>query len=1586
MKAPDIPSPIGDAKDEFLAINLELLKIRAKDQLILLFNDQLKNLLGYSNSTVFLMDSDRITLFNYFPKLLTENHHDPFSRSVKTTVFNEGDEDINNPRLNQPVYIKSVKPYLLNQTDGGKLKALKLDLYNDENLMGRWIMFFGENEMPTEDTLERLPTLATLLAATLINIIDYKEVLDREMENDIIQSLNIDFAAIREKKDLLRIIHFKLKSLFDISDHFVAVINDDELTLSSFLQDTRGWAGEHPQYKRSVKAKYSLNDGIFNKVMLSKEPQIFDLRQQYARGDMPEYFQILYDASVRTVVMIGLHVRDRMIGLWCICQMENQHLTCNQLQLIKKISSQLSIAVENTKANEAISAREEEGKLLLKLSQDIANIRHKNDLFHAINRNLKKLFQFEDIVIIVLNEDQTYYSFLISLSHQSVGYTHYQKAALKKYVNEDCCLNKVMGSDGLAVLNMKQLYDNEIAPDYIKFEYENGIREKVAIKLRDDQKDIGVFFVNSAIVGSYTDHELELIEGISYQLSIAVSNILANEEIARREEEKTTLLSLSNEICALRNRCDLFNIVSTKLKQLFSINEFGITQINEDHQTYSTFILGLEGKTKNLSDFREITTDRYSVSDRVFSTVMNAEGPVLFEVNELAKEPGIPAYVGFWKRAGFQQVLCVPLRVGDTIVGSANFHIDTNPAINTKSILLKGVCAQLAVAVSNIIANEEIAKREEEITILLSLSNEIALLNTREDLFQVVNMKIKKLLSIEEFGVAQIDEGGQTYSAFVLEFTDKAKGLSDFNPITSAKYSITDPIFTRVMSSEGPVLFDVQQVAKEPGMPAYVHFWGKAGFKHYLTVPLRVGGTNIGFVNFHFEDIKGLNTKSILLKGVCAQLAVAVSNILAHEKIREREAEKTRLLEFSNEMASVRDKQVIAKILKSQLKDLFGVEDYVIYVLSKNKKTHRPFLFDPDADFARHPDFQQLIHTDTDINDGVFNEILNAEELITFNVEDWFIPAYSNAAKAIGGKTMAGISIRLGHENIAVMYFKRDGISDFAIQRPIFKSICSQIAIAIYNIIANDEIKSREEEKSMLLEFSNAIASVRDGYIFAKVLNQQLNKLFSIKDYVINILSEDEKTIIRFLYDIDNEAFKNPEFLSVLEKPINVNDGVLNKILESEAPVTFKMEEWAARKDPPVYMEAAIASEVRNLTCIRIRLGGKNIAFLSFKTDDFGVRPSSLRFLKSICSQIAIAVSNILANEKVISQLNVINGYKQQLEEEKIYLKEEIETTHNYSEIIGNGCEMQKIFRLVSKVAASDSTVLILGETGTGKELIARAIHNNSPRKNRLMVKVNCATLPVNLIESELFGHERGSFTGATERRIGKFELANNGTLFLDEIGELPLELQVKLLRALQEKEVERIGGKSTIKVDVRIIAATNRDLDKETAEGRFRSDLYYRLNIFPISLPPLRLRPEDISLLTTHFIQRFSKKMGRQIDKISNNALRELQLYNWPGNIRELEHLIERSILLTTGDTITSIPLPSPKQHETNQVSQEHFFLKTIDENERDHILNMLKYCNGRIAGESGAAQRLGVPTSTLSSKIKRLGIRREHYNRSFD
>jgi DNA-binding NtrC family response regulator len=312
-----------------------------------------------------------------------------------------------------------------------------------------------------------------------------------------------------------------------------------------------------------------------------------------------------------------------------------------------------------------------------------------------------------------------------------------------------------------------------------------------------------------------------------------------------------------------------------------------------------------------------------------------------------------------------------------------------------------------------------------------------------------------------------------------------------------------------------------------------------------------------------------------------------------------------------------------------------------------------------------------------------------------------------------------------------------------------------------------------------------------------------------------------------------------------------------------------------------------------------------------------------------------------------------------------------------FENFVGTSHLLLNIFDQIAQVAPFDTSVLILGESGTGKERVADCIHHLSPRKRKPFIKVNCAALPSTLIESELFGHEKGSFTGALDKKIGKFEQANGGTIFLDEIGEMPVDLQVKLLRVLQEKEIESLGGRSPVKIDVRVIAATNRNLEKEVGEGRFRLDLYYRLNVFPIILPPLRERTEDISLLVQHFINIYNRKSGKKITGLSNSVLKSLMAYSWPGNIRELENLIERSVLLSKGTIIEDISLPRIQTTITSL--QGH--TKTIHENERDHIIAVLKKCHGRVWGVGGAAEVLSLPPTTLKSKMKKLGIQREEY-----
>ncbi|MES2484489.1 MAG: sigma 54-interacting transcriptional regulator [Bacteroidota bacterium] len=366
-------------------------------------------------------------------------------------------------------------------------------------------------------------------------------------------------------------------------------------------------------------------------------------------------------------------------------------------------------------------------------------------------------------------------------------------------------------------------------------------------------------------------------------------------------------------------------------------------------------------------------------------------------------------------------------------------------------------------------------------------------------------------------------------------------------------------------------------------------------------------------------------------------------------------------------------------------------------------------------------------------------------------------------------------------------------------------------------------------------------------------------------------------------------------------------------------------------------------------------------SFFSRKSDGFN--EAHFDVCKRLQQPLIYMVENILMKDK--------KAYMQKMTP-KPGLK--TDSVPGFEGIVGKSPLLMEIFDHIAQVAPGDTTVLITGESGTGKERIASSIHELSGKKGPL-VRINCASLPSSLIETELFGHEKGAFTGATERRTGRFELADKGTLFLDEIGEMPLDMQVKLLRVLQEKEIERIGGSKPIKVDVRIIAATNRNLEKEVAEGRFRLDLYYRLNVFPIQLPALRNRKEDIVMLAKHFIDACNIKTGKSVTGLSAEARNSLLSYSWPGNIRELENLIERSVLLAKGSIIEDISLPRPERPDMDGDR-----LKTIEENERIHIIAVLKQCNGRIRGVNGAALILGVPPTTLASKMQKLGIKRSH------
>ena len=448
-------------------------------------------------------------------------------------------------------------------------------------------------------------------------------------------------------------------------------------------------------------------------------------------------------------------------------------------------------------------------------------------------------------------------------------------------------------------------------------------------------------------------------------------------------------------------------------------------------------------------------------------------------------------------------------------------------------------------------------------------------------------------------------------------------------------------------------------------------------------------------------------------------------------------------------------------------------------------------------------------------------------------------------------------------------------------------------------------------------------------------------------------------------------------------------------LLDSMKPVVV---DWRESEGFPSEAYAIAAAEGVKLSCIIPLVNhGRVLGRLSIsRRTETSFTPDEVEFLSQISGQIAIAVENALAYRE-ISEL------KDKLAQEKLYLEEEIRSEMNFEQIIGNSSTLKHVLQLVETVAPSDSTVLLLGETGTGKELIARAIHDRSQRKDRTLVKLNCAAIPTGLLESELFGHERGAFTGAIGQKIGRMELADKGTLFLDEVGDIPVEIQPKLLRALQEREFERLGSTHTRRVNVRLVAATNRDLEKMIAAREFRQDLFYRLNVFPIRVPPLRERREDIPLLVSYFVQRLAKQMQKKIEAIPTAVMKGLTAWEWPGNIRELENFIERAVILTRGKSLEA-PLAELRKlnrdeptHPAAQQTHEdiaRIVKETINalsnkksvpdehvKQQRDEIVRALTESKGRVGGADGAAARMGMNRTTLLSRMKKLGIDPKQY-----
>ena len=766
-----------------------------------------------------------------------------------------------------------------------------------------------------------------------------------------------------------------------------------------------------------------------------------------------------------------------------------------------------------------------------------------------------------------------------------------------------------------------------------------------------------------------------------------------------------------------------------------------------------------------------------------------------------------------------------------------------------------------------------------------------------------------------------------------------------------------------VWQSQQPVL--VPDLTEEARWPNVTQRMQEDGINSFCVVPLTTAVRQLGAMGFaslrkHAYGVGDLE----FLQEVGKQVAVAVDNVLHHQDLVHDRDRLRLLLEVTESIASHRDLGELLQDLAQRLPSIVPF-DYINVVLHEpTRNVMRLWLLVASVPSTISPGLEMPVE------ESPGGWVWTHQQPLTVNdlSQEHRFPKLMSILRENGVNSFCAVPLTTAQRRLGAMGFGSLQLRTYQdADLQFMQQVAKQVAVAIDNAFNSEaaiayqrQLAHERDRQRLLLEVNNAVIAHLELRQLLKAISASLSRVVPHDLAGFALFDHDTQRLSAHALDFP----RNQEFVETGDT-IPLEGTPEGKAFTSRQTVLIRNLDTT--EFPAEIIKRAEAAGLRSGCAVPLISHGKVLGTLSVVSmQENAFSQDDAELLTQIGAQVAIAVEKALAF-KQIARL------KDKLTEEKLYLQEEIQTEYNFQEIVGDSQTLRRVLKDVQTVAATASTVLILGETGSGKELIARALHNLSDRRERTFVKLNCAAIPTGLLESELFGHERGAFTGAIATKIGRFETADRGTLFLDEVGEIPLELQVKLLRVLQEQEFERLGSTRTMRVDVRVVAATNRDLEHMVEEQRFRSDLYYRLKVFPIMLPPLRERAEDIPALVRHFAQKFALRMKKRIETIPAEAMKALQAYPWPGNVRELENFIERAVILTSGADLraplSELKVLSPPSNGS---------LKTLEDAEREHILKALREAKWTIGGSGGAAAKLGMKRTTLQSKMQKLGIMR--------
>ncbi|WP_350284753.1 sigma 54-interacting transcriptional regulator [uncultured Croceitalea sp.] len=1230
---------------------------------------------------------------------------------------------------------------------------------------------------------------------------------------------------------------------------------------------------------------------------------------------------------------------------------------------------------------------------LKEILKTLIYVKESKDLIKVIMEKVAEIFPLDDVGLFVIREDGWHRDFAVDYYNYDSISKNIRDAGISGFLPPDEALNSLMKET--KIVDFKQLLEKFPNHPHFPFLWEGGLREFISGPMYFRGEPFGVFILWSKKEGRFSHEDIPFFNEIKEYISISLKHIVERENLEKEKNFKETLLTITEAIASINSSKELYKTIFERIKPVFPYDELGLFVL-DDSGDFHYELIDQEVQEITISQAKiEENLGTHTKYKHVGTTAewLMAKSVCMISMEELNKRTEHP-HLKYMLEAGLKQMISAPLLNGGKSFGLLCFSslVEDFYAENDL-ILFKNIAEQISVAVSNILANEKVLSEKNFKEKLLNISTAVSTITNRKQLFKVIFDDLKTLLDFDNAGLFYIDnEKDEFYEVLEEDVTDDIQDeLARNNLLGPFQYSGAHK--QALIYVDEVSLLDVEEQSKIYPNPQW-EIMMNLGLKKMLVSPLNLGREKIGLICFNTKEENLYSEGDFrLVSAIAEQMSIALGNVMTNEQLLQEKEFNEALLSLTESLSSMRTTKGLYENIFTKVKPLLPFEEMAIMVLDDTRQFNYELTSDSLSIHKYVPNIAEerfgkpVVFPHKGSITKWFKE--NGPVSISIKEVDKLAPEIINQYLLEEGfHHIIGGPLKSEGEAFGIICFfskQKNFYTDEHI--PLFKAISEQLGLAVSNILTSEEIIRKNQLQELELQLSNQILDVEDYNIFFGGFLQCLSKLIPFTYVTINIEGKEVGTYrFEWLTSKEYRSLDTETLLNITNLPQKELNRLETKMLHHKMGSQGFINDLDDIKVSFKELLTALPLRAMIKKKYEVNKGDMEITIALFHKFPSKYLPRHTEILNALESTLTLSFQHMLASKE-------IKELSEQLQLEKNYLETAVKEAYNFNEMVGESDTMKGVFKKITEVSQVDATVLLLGETGTGKELIARAIHENSDRHDKVLIKVNCAAIPAQIVESELFGHEKGAFTGAVQRRIGKFELAHKGTIFLDEIGEMPLELQTKLLRVLQERELERLGSNETIKLDFRVIAATNRNLEEEVSNGKFRADLFYRLNAFPIMVPPLSQREDDVILIADFFSRQTSERFGLPFKGFTQNTLSRLKNYSWPGNVRELQNIIEQSIISQQGHVLEIYPgrsniLSFEKATQPNGIinedliNDENFDMNVIknekDKVERAYLLKVLEDTKWRVSGKNGAALKLGIAPSTLESRMRKLNITR--------